>query len=224
MSITRRPGRRSLVWGLQFHPEVGDGHDRMWSAFVAAAAAHAPVDRPWINGDRSLPTCGVVRTPLPDDDRRSRAALDRRLGSGFGDHRASDVAGHKHAGIDLETTPGEDVIAICPGEVVDIHLAFPHTAVVVAHRLADGTERYSAYKHVADLGVAVGDRVHEWTRIGRVFDVDEQRLAPWRGNHLHFEIRLDIRDGGRASWTSMDLEALTRYAEDPLVFFSEHLR
>lgn len=216
---------RTLAWGVQFHPEEDEAHAHLWTALVAAAASDAPRAGPWPDpGPRPLPTCGVVRTPFDEPDREQLQTLRARVGSGFGAHRSSYVRGHKHAGVDLDTTPGEAVLAICPGEVVDVHLAFPHTTVVVAHRMADGSLRHSSYKHVTELQVRPGDRVHAQTRIGRVFDAAEQQRAPWRTNHLHLEIRTRIDDGGSASWTSMDLEQLGRYALDPEGFFEAHLQ
>lgn len=177
----------------------------------AAAAAPPPV------------VCQQVHSPFLDDTRTQRCVL-RRITSGFGDGRRSYVRGHKHAGVDLKTTYAEAVYGMCKGTVVDIHLGTPHRTVVVRHVFADGTQWFASYKHVEDVGVKVGDVVDESTRIGRVFTRDEQRRAPWRANHLHFEIRHAIDDDGAASWTSMSLAELKQYAWDPARFLRRHLQ
>jgi murein DD-endopeptidase MepM/ murein hydrolase activator NlpD len=169
------------------------------------------------------PTCAVVHSPFADPDRRSLSVLANRGGDGFGAGRRSYVRGHVHAGVDLDTAFGEAVYGLCHGEVVDIHLASPHRTVVVRHDLPGGAVRYASYKHVEDVAVAVGDMVDRRTRIGRVFDEPEQAAAPWRRNHLHFEVRHSIADGGAASWTSMSMDELREFAVDPMVFFAEHL-
>ncbi len=169
------------------------------------------------------PTCDAVHSPFLDPDRRSLPTLAKRFGSGFGDHRDSYIKGHKHAGLDIKTDFAEAVYAVCPGVVEDIHLGSPHRTVVVRHVMADGTTLWSSYKHVEDVGVRVGQRVGVETKIGRVFDKGEQSTSGWKMNHLHFEVRTSFADGGTASWTSMTMEELRRYATDPRVFFEEGL-
>ena len=167
--------------------------------------------------------CGTVYNPLLTSDRRSLAQLEAMVSSHFGDGRRSFEPGHLHAGIDLRTDPGQAIHAICPGQVVDIHLSFPHRTIVVEHHTPSGEVFWSSYKHVEDVRVAVGDDVEEITPLARSLDAEEQLRAGWRSNHLHFEIRSDIQDEGTASFTSMTMEELTRYASDPLVFFRERL-
>jgi len=213
-----------LVWGVQFHPEQSEATQPLLDRWVKRATNHESKPSATKHPiDRSLPVCRVVRTPFDEPHRTDRKTLEARLGSTFGDHRASFKAGHKHAGIDLTTTPGETVRAICPGKVVDMHLGFPHKTVVVEHLMADGTTRYSSYKHVTDVAVALGDRVLSETAIGRVFHAEEQKEAPWGVNHLHFEMRHSIADQGSASWLSMSMEELETYALDPRSFFAQHL-
>jgi murein DD-endopeptidase MepM/ murein hydrolase activator NlpD len=167
--------------------------------------------------------CGTVHNPLLVSDRRSFAALEAAITSRFGDGRRSYKPGHLHAGIDLGTEHGQQVHAICPGRVVDIHLDFPHRTVVVEHHRPDGTVFWSSYKHLEGLLVAVGDDIEEITPVGRTLNPEEQARAGWRGNHLHLEIRIDISDEGTASFTSMSSEELERYARDPLPFFEAEL-
>lgn len=185
-------------------------------ALVGGAAANPPPPPP------AFATCAEVNSPF-SGDRRSLSALRSRIGSGFGAGRVSYVEGHKHAGLDLKTRFNEEVFAICAGRVADIHLSFPHLTVQVEHHLPDGQTVYSSYKHVADVGVHIGDLVTSATRIGRVFSAEEQGRAGWKLNHLHFEMRSSIADHGTASWTSMSMEELEAYALDPAPFFETHL-
>ena len=167
--------------------------------------------------------CGTVYNPIGVPDRRSLAQLEALVTSRFGDGRRSYRPGHLHAGIDLRTDWGAAIHAICPGQVVDIHLAFPHLTVVVEHHTPAGEVFWSSYKHVADLQVAVGDDVEEITPLARAFRADELPRAGWKTNHLHFELRTSIEDDGTASFTSMSMDELTRYARDPLPFFEGEL-
>jgi murein DD-endopeptidase MepM/ murein hydrolase activator NlpD len=177
-------------------------------------------------GSVEPPPCTAVHAPLGASlgDRREHRPLKRRIQSRFGDGRVSFVRGHLHAGLDLAAKASEPVFAICEGVVVDQHLDYPHTTLVVAHQLEGGRTVYSSYKHVADVKVKVGDRVAADTQLARVFNRGEQRGAGWRRRHLHFEMRHRIEDEGSASWTSMTREDLERYAFDPAPFFAERLQ
>lgn len=183
----------------------------------------APVVAPEPPPPPPEPTCDAVNSPFLEVDRRSLAVLKKRFDSGFGDYRSSYIAGHRHAGLDLRTRYGEGVYAICAGVVDNIHLGSPHRTVVVRHHLPDGSTRWSSYKHVEDVMVQAGERVTADTRIGRVFTQDEQAHAGWKLNHLHFEWRTSIDDGGAASWSSMSQDELTRYAADPRAMFEAAL-
>lgn len=161
-------------------------------------------------------SCGPLTAPLPDDRPASFAALERRVFSRFGDGRTSFVRGHLHSGLDLAGQEGDVVKPVCRGTVIDVHLAFPHTTIVVQHVDVDGARWFSTYKHVADVSVVPGQEVDRSTRLARLFRADEQRRAGWARTHLHFEIRRHFDDGGSASWTSMDRASLERTFLDPL--------
>jgi hypothetical protein len=91
--------------------------------------------------------------------------------------------------------------------------------------MADGSILYSMYVHVMDVKVGAGDEVDETTVLARLFDSEELAKADFGTvNHLHFEIRSSLDDGGRASASSMTLQALNLYCRDPLSFFKRHLR
>lgn len=201
-----------------------------WVVLNACAPQAAPVaDLPvpaadWVPpaSDRVTPerTCTALATPFQEADRGLMPTLRARVRSGFGEHRASYKAGHKHAGVDLATRYGEVVYPICAGRVVDVHLASPHRTVVVAHVTPEGERFWSTYKHVEGLRVWPGRWVDADTPLARVFTEEEQDGVGWGLNHLHLEIRHSMADGGAASWTSMSLEELQRYALDPLDFFA----
>ena len=222
-----------FVAGVQFHPEeVGEGlttQTPLWTAFAEAARTYK--DR----GEKAVTytepgtpapefhVCETVRAPFPGEVRRDLEALSARKVGSFGDYRRSFVKGHKHGGTDLTGGFSEDVVAICEGKVTDMHLGFPHRTVVVEHIRPDGEQIYSSYKHIEDISVAVGDLVGPNTRIGRLFTEEEYGRSPFSSNHLHFEMRTSIDDGGSASWTSMTMEALEAFAFDPWAFFAEEL-
>ncbi len=169
-------------------------------------------------------TCESFDSPFHDAKRESYGALSQRMRSGFGDFRRSYIKGHKHAGVDIEGDNREAIFAMCPGEVADIHLGFPHLTVVIKHSMAKGEIIYTSYKHVTDVGIKVGDRVTTATKVGRLFSAKERRQAGWKLSHLHLEIRHSIDDGGEASWTSMTMEALRKYALDPRVFLRKRMQ
>ena len=135
----------------------------------------------------------------------------------------SFVKGHKHSGIDLKGKISEKVYSVGTGQVVDIHLSFPHLTLVLKHYLSDGSIIYSSYKHIEDIMVKTGDKVDENTHLARLFNEDELKRSKFGVTHLHFEIRKSIKDGGTASWTSMTMEELDKYCIDPMKFLKKRL-
>jgi murein DD-endopeptidase MepM/ murein hydrolase activator NlpD len=171
------------------------------------------------------PAFREVFSPLGDPDRRSFANLRRRVSGLYGEYRKSYVPGHLHAGIDINGPFKDRVYAVGKGRVHLVFREFPHLSVAVEHTLPDGSVLYSMYVHVMDVKVAVGDEVDETTVLARLFDAEELAKADFgTANHLHFEIRFSLDDGGRASASSMTPEALNLYCRDPLSFFMRHLR
>ncbi len=72
---------------------------------------------------------------------------------------------------------------------------------------------------------ALDQRLDETTVLARLFDAAELAKADFgTANHLHFEIRSSLDDGGQASASSMTLKALNVCCRDPLTFFRKHLR
>jgi len=135
------------------------------------------------------------------------------------------VPGHLHAGIDINGPFEARVYAIGKGHVYSVFREFPHLSVAVEHALPDGTILYSLYVHVMDVKVAAGDKVDETTVLARLLDAEELAKADFAtANHLHFEIRSSLDDGGWASASSMTLKALNLYCRDPLPFFRRFMR
>jgi len=194
----------------------------------AGTSAAAPISTPAGQNASSDPTDSVLRkifSPLGDPDRRSFASLRQRVSGLYGEYRTSYMPGHLHAGIDINGPFKGQVHAIGTGRVDLVFREFPHLSVAVEHILPDGSVLYSMYVHVMDVKVAVRDEVDETTVLARLFDAEELAKADFgTANHLHFEIRSSLDDGGRASASSMTLEALDHYCRDPLSFFKRYLR
>jgi len=185
------------------------------SALADQNASFSPTD----------PVCHEFFSPLGDPDRRNFANLRQRVSGLYGEYRKSYMAGHLHAGIDINGPFKGQVQAVGKGRVYLVFRQFPHLSVAVEHILPDGSVLYSMYVHVMDVKVAVGDEVDETTVLARLFDAEELAKADFgTANHLHFEMRSSLDDGGWASASSMTLEALSRYCRDPLSFFKRHLR
>jgi murein DD-endopeptidase MepM/ murein hydrolase activator NlpD len=110
--------------------------------------------------------------------------------SGFGSssQRSSGI----HQGVDYEAAVGSAVSAVDDGRVV---LSGTSSSwgeyVVVAHQNASGeVVSYTAYMHLSQRSVSVGDRVSSGSNLGLSGDTGNARGGP---EHLHFEI-----------WTSLD--------------------
>lgn len=171
----------------------------------------------------AAPLCGPLTAPVPLSAPTSFSELQRRVLSRFGDARTSFVAGHLHSGIDISGGEGATVTPVCAGVVIDVHLEFPHTTIVIEHHDGDGKKWWSTYKHVADVAIRPGQEVDPSTRLARLFVAREQRRAGWARTHLHFEVRRDFSDQGSASWTSMDRQSLERTFVDPLVVLGNRM-
>jgi murein DD-endopeptidase MepM/ murein hydrolase activator NlpD len=167
----------------------------------------------------------AIFSPLADPNRRSFANLRQRVSGLYGEYRKSYMPGHLHAGIDINGPFKDEVHAIGKGRVHLVFREFPHLSVAVEHTLPNGLVLYSLYVHVMDVQVAAGDEVDETTVLARLFDAEELARADFgTANHLHFEIRSSLDDGGWASASSMTLEALNRSCRDPLAFFKAQMR
>lgn len=110
-----------------------------------------------------------------------------------------------------------------PGVVCSVHLGVPHTTVVVRHLLPDGSTLFTAYKHLAETFVDLGQAVDENTKLGRLFTASEAKRLGGNYDHLHLEIRTSFDDRGTASWLTMDRAELEKRFLDPLDFIKKRL-
>ena len=160
--------------------------------------------------------------PLGKDRTAGYNKLKMRIIGRYGEYRKSNVPGHLHSGIDLEGKYNEPVYPIGDGTVTHIFRRFPHQTVYIMHDDSSGKPFYSAYVHIEDIKVRVGDRVTKDTIIARIFNEDELRDSKFGTlPHLHFEIRHNIDDNGAASYKSMNITELNKYCIDPLIFFKK---
>jgi len=160
--------------------------------------------------------------PLGHDRTTDYNSLKKRIIGRYGDYRKSNVPGHKHSGIDLEGNFSEPVYPIGEGKVTHIFRSFPHKTIYIMHNDSRGKPFYSAYVHIEDIKVRVGDRVTKDTVIARIFNEEELRASDFgTPPHLHFEIRHNIEDNGTASYKSMNISELNKYCIDPLIFIKK---
>lgn len=166
-----------------------------------------------------------IYSPFKEPGRERYVNLQKRIFSRFGVYRITPQKGHRHAGIDLQGSFGEKVFAIGPGVVVRDYWIFPNRAIAVQHVLGDGSSIYSAYVHIEDIKVRVGQQVDETTELGRIFTQAEMRRARYRSPpHLHLEIRNSMFDDGRSSFSSMTMPALNEYCRNPETFMRSLMR
>ncbi len=152
----------------------------------------------------SLPTPTRWYAPVAQ---LQRARIVARSGS-WG---APRTKGRLHAGVDLHTSPEEKIFATAEGRVVLV--TYPpknKMTLFLEHRTADGHSLYSAYAHVGDVFVRMGENVTAKQLIARAMTRQEQKRATLRVNHLHFEIRNRISDFGTATISVRSRETLHR--------------
>ncbi|MBN2498017.1 MAG: peptidoglycan DD-metalloendopeptidase family protein [Deltaproteobacteria bacterium] len=166
------------------------------------------------------------RLPFATRDRQKLGTL--RMVSRFGAKRTSYVKGHLHTGADLvprgRLAAKVMVYPLAAGAVCSIHLAPPHTTVVIAHRLPSGDALYSSYKHLTEVSVETGQQVDHQTALGRLFTRREAREHGGPYAHLHLELRKRFDDWGAASWTTMSRDELEKRFIDPYAFLERRLR
>lgn len=168
-----------------------------------------------------LPVVTKFLTPFKENKRNSYRQFYKRCISTFGAHRDSYMRGHKHSGADIKGSLNEPVYPVGDGIVTDIHLAFPHRTIIVLHRLPEGRHIYSVYKHVEGVVVTIGDTVSKDRPIARLFNADELKKSKFGVCHLHFEIKHNVSDNGRASFTCFTREELDKYYYDPLEYMKK---
>ncbi len=198
------------------------------AAGVAAAQTIAEARGEWADTCRDVEPREVAvewLAPFALADRTRAAAL--RVVSPFAAGRRSYRAGHLHTGADLRPVGRVDdpitVLPVAPGVVVSVHLGPPHTTVVVRHRLANRGALYTAYKHLTDVTVALGDEVSATTPLGRLFTRREAAALGGPYDHLHLEVRTRFDDLGVASWLTMTPAELAARFIDPVIVLREQL-
>lgn len=170
------------------------------------------------------PVCEQFFVPFADRGRDTYRDYLKRCTGKYGDYRVTRIKGHRHAGVDLKGKAGEAVYAVGVGRVVYRYWSFPNETVVIRHRLPSGASVYSVYTHLRDIQLMPGDLVDEYRAIGRLFNLEEKNKAHFATIHLHLEIRKNVEDFGRASYSSLSREELDKYCIDPHPFFREHLK
>ena len=180
--------------------------------FVVASLTINALELPVIDGV-SLPLQYIV-------NKRSYFELEKRALDGFGAYR---TAGHKHAGLDIKASFSEPVISIGKGIVRVIYGEYPYTTVLIEHATQNGGMLYSAYTHIEQIKVIVGQQVDENTVLGRVFNEEEYKKSEFYENHLHFEIRKTMDRYKGISIKCYNEEELNKYFYDPLIYFKKAL-
>jgi len=172
----------------------------------------------------TIETCKMFYLPFKVSERHAYLTFQKRCTGSYGEYRRTRVAGHRHAGVDLRGSAGEQVFAVGVGRVAYRYWLFPNETVAIEHRLPGGEKIYSVYTHIADIGVNPDDPVDENTMIGRLFNAGELKKARFSFPHVHFEIRKSMEDMGRSSYTSMSKKELDQFCIDPRIFFRSHLK
>jgi murein DD-endopeptidase MepM/ murein hydrolase activator NlpD/predicted chitinase len=101
--------------------------------------------------------------------------------------------GRMHKGIDLGIPTGAGVVSIADGTVekADMSDKYGYGNLILIRHDLDGETLYSAYAHLSQMDVQVGDRVKKGQIIGK--SGGDQGVDGGAGNsrgaHLHFEIR-----------------------------------
>ena len=165
------------------------------------------------------------RVPFETKDRTKISTI--RLISHFGAGRRSYIKGHIHTGVDLIRRKGNAknvyILPVARGVVCSVHLAAPHTTVVVKHKLKDGSTLFTSYKHLAEVYVDNGEGVDIDTRLGRLFTKAEAKKLGGNYDHLHFEVRKKFDDYGVASWATMTKAELKKRFYPPFKFLKKKL-
>jgi septal ring factor EnvC (AmiA/AmiB activator) len=97
-------------------------------------------------------------------------------------------------GIDIEAAEGRDVLAVYAGHVVYTGWFKGYGNLII---LDHGSEYYTLYAHIAEIGVTEGEDVRQGQRIGTVGDTGS--LA---GPRLYFEVRFQGKPLDPAEWLS----------------------
>jgi len=126
--------------------------------------------------------------------------------------------GHRvHTALDIPTSPGEDILSTGPGIVTMISHLKTQKTVFVKHKNEEGSFFYSAYAHLKEPNVQIGQVVDENTVLARAMEKNEWAQTKHLYNHVHFEVRKDLQDHGHFSISTKNRKQLTSVFADPLL-------
>lgn len=145
---------------------------------------------------------GLVNTAevflVPVKSLRGKVYLEKNIpvSGQFGRQRKGE---RFHTAIDIPTPYEENILSPADGQVVMISNLKTQSTLFIRHLKKDKTIFYSAYSHVKDLAVSVGDLVNSQTMLARTFTREEFKKTHHVYNHVHFEVRKSLDDLGNGS-------------------------
>ncbi|MBN1464143.1 peptidoglycan DD-metalloendopeptidase family protein [candidate division KSB1 bacterium] len=132
--------------------------------------------------------------PIAAPDRRSLANVQvTRIGP-FGLLRAArpGIPAHLHTGVDLQRPHDnyvdEPIFPAAKGRVISLRDDGPYAQIIIRHRLADSTDLWTVYEHVAGIRVGLHESVDPQRPIARFMTRAELDRYGWQFDHVHFEV------------------------------------
>lgn len=110
-------------------------------------------------------------------------SINSYITSGFGPR---NVGTNPHRGMDIGGAAGQEILAVAPGEVVDVRNTSQDARgklVQIKHKTSTGQDMYAIYQHNASNLVSTGQTVKQGQAIGIVGNT-----GSGTGPHLHFEV------------------------------------
>jgi murein DD-endopeptidase MepM/ murein hydrolase activator NlpD len=197
---------------------------------VGAVGRHSYIEATrsyYKNGYTDIKPARVVSSWMVPFDTKDRYDIRTiQVASVFGAHRESYLKGHIHTATDMLPIGYQGQVAVYPlaeGVVCSIHLDHPHKTIVIKHLLKNGQIVYTSYKHLQEIYVAAGTQVNQYTKIARLYTVQESKRFHGSYDHLHLEIRKSFYDYGCASWLTMNKEDLNELFYNPMIFMKNNL-
>lgn len=161
---------------------------------------------------------GLVNTAdvflVPVKSLRGKVYLEKNIpvSGQFGRQRKGE---RFHTAIDIPTPYEESILSPADGQVVMISNLKTQSTLFIRHLKKDKTIFYSAYSHVKDLAVSVGDLVNSQTMLARTFTREEFKKTHHVYNHVHFEVRKGLDDLGNGSIHANLHEKLSKIFVNP---------
>ena len=179
------------------------------------------------------PIAETWKLPIRTSDRQDWATVLMDHAAHFKALRApfGPVKLRYHTGVDIRnksyTISGEPVYAIAAGTVIEIADPQPQRRIVIEHTLPDQTKVWSAYIHIVDETVKVGDRVDTETIIARLLNNAELELYGQHYHHVHLEIMKKLPPDvteffQRKTFTCYTEQEVDEYFYDAEAFLKEH--